>query len=607
MYFREGVPLYSTVQRDVLYTNRHFLQRDPVELPVGELAPSTMSRPVSSITVSVMEHLEAKELDGSDAMLIATSGDELIDQLADVLSFGLNSIFSRDGELVRRLVPDSLEDSSRRRGAARLFQDTFDPHRFVPDAELDEFRHFMSQLLALQRSHFEAAMRAIKRIVRAMQLAVDDPTVAYVDLVAALESLSGGTDAPAPTWERFDDRKRRLIDDALKGADAELAERVRQAVMEAERAGAKARYVAFVMSNISPDYFRTEATGAPLPVRGADLERAVKLAYDVRSGNVHSLEELPPEAWVLGESAETVSPPDMETMLSLQGLGRLARHVVRNYVDRAPVGVDETFNWRANLPGQLRLLPAPQYWVWNAAGFDRARAGQYFSGFVTLLPADPGVPDMRAVLERIEELAPGTADGLAKTFMVGIYALWHRLLPPDVHRPHPERLLAKHGRVLHRVDVPSFVVGFLSNEMPEWTDDEWLALATERRAERAERSHLELPAGMDAALQVTAAEALMKAGRTGEAQKLAAFAVDELPGNEMLMTWEDRLANGEIIELDAAALLGREPSADEAETPTAGDGAPPQAESGEEPGDDRGDTDRQDGERPDEEADGPDK
>ena len=180
MYFREGVPLHSNVQRDVLYTNRDFLRRDPVELPVGELAPSTMFRPVSPITVSVTEHLEARKLDGSDATLIATSGDELIDQLADVLSFGLNSIFSRDRDLVQRLVPGSLASRS---SASTLFQDTFDPHRFVPDSELDEFRSFMSQLLALKRSHFEAAMRAIRRIVRAMQLAVDDATVAYVDVV----------------------------------------------------------------------------------------------------------------------------------------------------------------------------------------------------------------------------------------------------------------------------------------------------------------------------------------------------------------------------------------------------------------------------------------
>ena len=120
----------------------------------------------------------------------------------------------------------------------------------------------MTKLLVLKRSHFEAAMRAMRRIVRATQIAVDDPTVAYVDLVAALESLSDGTNAPAPTWDRMDSRKRKLIEEALVGADPEVAERVRKAVMEAERLGAKSRFVAFVMHHVLPDYFRGEAADA---------------------------------------------------------------------------------------------------------------------------------------------------------------------------------------------------------------------------------------------------------------------------------------------------------------------------------------------------------
>lgn len=559
MYFREGVPLHSTVQRAVLYTNRNFLRTDLVELPVGELAPSTTVGAVSTVTLSVTEHLEAELPDGERSTHIATSGIELIDQLADVLSFGLNSVFSRDSELVRKLVPSSL-DGSRHSSASKLFPTTFEPHRFVPDVELDELRRFMTRLLSLKRSHYEAAMRAIRRIVRATQRAVDDPTVAYVDLVVALESLSEGTSAPSPTWDRLDTRKRRLLDEALEAADRRVAERVRRAVMEAERLGAKSRFVAFVMSNVSPEYFRTEAISAGLPIRGADLERALKLAYDVRSHNVHVLEDLPPEAWVVGKPAETVEPPGMGIMLTLEGLARLARHVVKSYVDRAPVEVDETFNWRASLPGLLRMRAAPQYWIWNADGFGHGSADRYFSGFVghladTFAGHHEGVTDMRAVLERIEELLPGTAEGPVKTLMVAIYTLWHHVLAPSDHRPRGASILAEHEHLLQQAEVPSFVVGFFSGQLPDWTDDQWLALASARRADRTERRHLELPAGFDAALQVMAAERLTEAGRIDEARTLARFAVEELPGNEPLMAWEAGLAIGDASELDLRALV----------------------------------------------------
>jgi hypothetical protein len=62
MYFREGASLHSTVHRETLYTNRFFLPLGVVvQLPVGELAPSTGMMPVSIVTVSVTEHLEAEQ------------------------------------------------------------------------------------------------------------------------------------------------------------------------------------------------------------------------------------------------------------------------------------------------------------------------------------------------------------------------------------------------------------------------------------------------------------------------------------------------------------------------------------------------------------------
>lgn len=111
--------------------------------------------------------------------------------------------------------------------------------------------------------------------------------------------------------------------------------------------------------------------------------------------------------------------------------------------------------------------------------------------------------------------------------------------------------------------------------MPEWTNDQWHRLATDRMAQRLRRRHLALPASFDAALQVMAAERLMEAGRTDEAQVLARFAVEELPGNEPLMAWEAGLATGHVPDLDLRALvLQLEPGAQPQEEPTHGAGEP---------------------------------
>ncbi len=211
MYFREGVPLHSTTHREVLYTNCSFLRTGIIELPVGTLAPSSPVSAVSTVTASVIEHLEAEDPDGKPAMLVATGGLELIDDLGLVLSFGLNAVFSRNRDLVRRLVPDAIA-SDRHTQASNLFGRTFEAGRFVSSAELDHLRAFMDQLLALKRPPFEAAMRAIRRIIGATQRAADDPTLAYVDIVAALESLSVDVEGVPITWDRMDHQKRQLID-----------------------------------------------------------------------------------------------------------------------------------------------------------------------------------------------------------------------------------------------------------------------------------------------------------------------------------------------------------------------------------------------------------
>lgn len=577
MYFRKGVDLHTWTHREVLYTNRWVLPAELVTLPVGELLPSTSSSPVLPVTLTVTEYLEAEYPDGTPSMLIATGGHDLIDDLADVLSFKLDAVFHRDHDLVTRLVPTTT-NASRPSPAAKHFRRTFEPSRVVEEAELAELRSFFEHLLGLERSYFERAMRAVRRIVRATRRAAEDPTLAYVDLVAALESLSDDTEAASAPWEKLNGRVRQLVDHALEGAEPSQAEGVRKAVIEAERVGARSRFVGFVLSHISPAYYREEATDAVQPLAGAELERALKLAYDVRSRSVHSLEDLPPEAWELGDRGDTASPPGMGTMLSLEGFARLARHVVGNYVDRAPAGVDADFDWRASLPGQLRMRLAPQYWIWQTQGFGHASVPRYFAGFIEHMAEkasgnDEPIADMRAVLEKIEQMLPGTADGQVKTMMVAIYSLWHRLTADELHRPDPQLLLAENQASLERPSIHAFAVALLVGELAPWTTEELLALARERREERSRRAHLELPAKFDSALQVLAAERAQSNGREEEARELARFAVEDSPGDVQLMAWETDLNSGEYESLDIGALVFSFPARNEP-----GDTAEPQGD-----------------------------
>jgi hypothetical protein len=573
MYFRPGIRLYSTLQRSVLYTNREFLGKDEIDLPVGSLLPSSGYQPVKTITVSVTERLEAVLPDGTHDIRISSGGVELIDDLADVLSFALNAVFARDYDLVQRLLSSSRAHHGRSPVPSQL-RGTFDTHLVVTDGEIEDLRNFMTNLLALQRSAFTSAMKVIRRIVHAWQKAAEDPTIAYTDIVAALESLSADHQGvPAPTWENVDGRKRKILDAALEGADDRITDRVRQAVIDAERAGVKMRFTEFVLANVSPAYFREEAANAVRPIRGADLRRAVRLAYDTRSGSVHSLTGLPPEAWVFIDGADTVSPPGTGTMLSLEGLSRLARHVVRAYISSAPTGIDVTFNWREAVPGQIKARLAPEYWVWTPHGLTNDTAAMYLEAFIQHLTdvkagRHAGVADMNDVLARIERLVPSMAASAARTAMIALYVLWHRNLPAENHRGDAEAFITEYQSALDAPSVVAFATGLLTDRLPNWESDQWLALATDRRNERGKKSTQSLPAPLDAALMVIAAAESHAMGRMDLAVQFAGWAVEEIPGNHALCAWETSISTPHPTAIDLRVLVcGAEPESDAATPP----------------------------------------
>lgn len=387
-----------------------------------------------------------------------------------------------------------------------------------------------------------------------------------------METLANPDLATPITWDRYDPTKRKIIDPVLARADPDLAEEVRVAILEADSVGAKRRFVVSTMARVSPSYYRSEASGVVRPPQGPDLERLLGVTYDIRSRRSHVLQDLGPEAWAYSDGAETVFEPTYQRILTLAGLWRLVRHVVRHYVANTPKPDPEPYDYRPELPGVVQMILAPQYWIGKTAGFDQKTAPARFEGVVEALTnwlADDenGGFNLTPVVERIERLVPGLADSDAKTAMVGIYALWHSWTDPEKdHRPNAADFLRKYGPCL---DVPSpiaFTVGLLSKRgMPDWSGEQLVELATTRRAERGRGKGVPLPATVDATIQVQAADQLEAADRHDEAVVFAANAIEGSPGYEPLMRWDERLLAGDHdSNFDWRPLiLGRPPNEDE--------------------------------------------
>lgn len=392
MYFR-NVPVNEMLHRAVFYTNGWTFSTDPIVLPVGRLLFTSAPSAVTAVTLEALERLEAVRPDGQPELLIATGGTELLDDAAAVFAFALNVTCSRNAALVERLVPPTLGTRPSNQPSS-ILRRTFDPQVYLLPGDLDEAREFCTKLLALSRKNFEAAMRAIRRVVDATYRVSDDPSLAYTLFIAALESLAQLVTSPDNTrnWETYDGRKRKIIDAAVADLRFEQAAKVRDAILATDQLSLARRFRAFTIDNIDPSFYRLEAESAQRPIRAHDLPNALDVAYRFRSRNVHALEVLAPELWAVSDRADTIKF-EGRPLFSLEGLNRLSRHVIKVFVERSPTDLDPDFNYREHLPGVVRMELAPQYWIGNADGFHPRAASALLKGFLDLLLevlADPG-------------------------------------------------------------------------------------------------------------------------------------------------------------------------------------------------------------------------
>lgn len=550
-FFRPGVELNEHIHRRTLYTNAWFANPKPIVLPVGTFTGSTERADVSSVMLEAIDRLESETWSGVNDFLVATNGDDLIDDIAYVATFSLNRTFSRRYDQVQRLVPP--EGLPRRHhSAARLIPHLFDPAQIIHEGEWALLMRFMTDLIALQREDFARVLRVIRSTVDATRTAIDDPTGAYTDIVAALESLGErGLTMTATTWDRYDPRKRGILDAALEGVDDNVASRVKAAILEADRSGLKRRFVTSTIARVSPSYYRDEAVGAVRPARATDLERMLSIAYDIRSRRSHVLQDLGDEAWIFADGAETTFEGKYERILTLAGLWRLTRHVIRRFVEDVPKAKPEPWDYRVALPGQIQAQLAPQYWIGHANGFNAETAPRWFNGaadaMISWLSSDRREGfSLDEVCKKIEDSVPKLPVGDSTTTMVAIYVLWHEWLHPEDHRPSARAFIGHHAACLALPTPVAFAVGLLSNrELPTWTPDDWAEMASNRHDARSRGKETPLPAAIDTLIQLEAADQLEAAGRHEEAIVFAANAVEGTPGNEDLIAWEKSLLSGD--------------------------------------------------------------
>jgi hypothetical protein len=552
---------YETLRRAIYYTNyRIFRQDEPIETQAGSLQSVIGAHGLGALTCEIIERIEKMPGGPYSGEVIATGGDTLINDFAAIVSFALNVTCTTDLELARRLVanerPSLGTDLVPQKYVPRMFDRAVD---WQP-GDAESLQRFVSDLMALERKSYEGAMRAIRRYVIGAHRISDDVNLAYALFVMSIESLAQKFDGFEPAWDDYDQNKRQRIDEALGETLEPVANKVRACVLANEHVAIARRFREFALAHVGPGFFREESQTAVNAVSRPDLSIALKQAYSIRSGYVHHLKDIPRLLLVgIGGFHETMVV-DGQPALTFAGLARVARHVIKTFVARAPKTETEEFDWRMDLPGKLTMQMAPQYWIGNPQGFDATTAQQYlvaFVGQIVGLLSQPSaqLTDIRPVLEKVEALVPGLAKPTQRLPMLTLYFLFNFFAPEGFRSAEYLNLLEKYKSDFETPSIISLAAQMLTDQNPDWPLSVMEELYARYFRERHYASTLDLGRILEAAFTLRLAEQNRVAGDFTRARELIAFAVETCPGRMGLLSFETLSQMDDLTEICWRAIL----------------------------------------------------
>ena len=547
---------FKTTHRGTFYTNYLTVGHGALETSVGSLYMAIGFNGLGSFNHEVLERIEGTIEEG---VMISTGGTELVEDFATVISFILNIICHPDPDLVRRLTGPT-EDEHKRRTRPRSYLSRVFDLRLTPNpTDADILNRFITSLIGLKRRDYEAVIRAIRRYVTATHRIAEETDLAYSLFVMSVEALAQATEPPIASWLEYDEGKRRRVDAALRGVAADGASRVRAAILQNEHVAIARKFRAFTTDHLSPSFFRDEAVGVVRPIARPDLNVLLKRSYDLRSAYVHRLEGLPKILVPPFDLGETTLADDLPT-LTFEGLARLARHVIFQFVERSAKVKKEDFHWRSALPNIVNMKLDSKYWICNPDGYEPKLARLWLHNFLlqistTIANKQKPLPDLSKVLDKIEFLLSDTVKLEYRRPMLALYELFSRLFPRR-ERPLRVDLLRRFNKDFKSPSVEELSVYLVTETSTPWTLVEVDTLHETYFNQKYQKSHLAMGHLLEMVFTLRLAEWHREAGNEARTRALVVFAVEASPGHGGLQALEQDVRYGPLAPINAREILG---------------------------------------------------
>ena len=513
-------------RKGVIYSNLNLGAFERFSTRIGTLVSLESSHTPAALGYEMTEYMEAA--DQAPGVLVSRAMAAYIGDFADVASFSLQVICSPDVHIAERLLhqrhrPGDYPPTER---LARFY----DASVRVTEPELLAFEQFADQLIDLPRTNYLAVIQAIRTYVAAVHRMSDDLNLAYTLLVMCIESLAQKFDGHEATWVDIPDQKRAGVDEALANVSEQDAQKVREAVLEVIHPRLGFRFVQFIMAHLPTEYFSVQADAQKYPIGRRDLEAALQNLYGVRSSYVHTLKPLTKEFLHFASHRETWED-DGKLTFTFQGLFRLVRAVIIEFVRKAPKIEHEPCNYESDNPSLLRLRVAPQHWIYDPAGFEAQSSRRYFQGLVELLDQclveypNRKLHRPNQIIDKGLSIQPQMSEGQNVPFL----ALWWLSSAYLGHDPERRAYTENEVELLNKPSVDSLITQTLIGSDSEWTPTVHQLQLDRYYTQRYKSSGIRVPTNVEACMALTLAERHRREGEMSSALEALTSAAENFP------------------------------------------------------------------------------
>lgn len=534
----------------VIYTNLSIFTEEKICTAAGSFLPSNSLSDPMTLFYEFNEKIEKQEIGPG---VIASHGiSSYISDFSTILSFALNCIATPDHDLATRL-------KSNKRGLLtslspyKVISRFFDPEIIARNEDIEYFVTFVEHLLGLDRKTYLGVMRAIRTFVTGMHRVGDDLELAYTLIVASIESLAQDFDEFETSWGDLPDIKRSKYDLALENADEDLKENVKTTIIELEHTALSRRFKMFAKKHLVDSFFREETVGVTVPIAKSDLNEGLKHAYIARSKYIHNLRELPRLLKRSGTTSE-ISIIENKTWFTLQGLSRLARHIITEFIYRQPTFESQEYEYFLECAGIMQAPMAPQYWIYETENFDPKSAPKRLEGFLQQLchhwlnPEDSNITNMTSFLLFLEKKIMRIKKQFRNQLFL-LYSIFNGFLPEDKQLKGLKGSIESLKKDLEEPSSEALVYNIIFQKLPTWEIPIHKNAINEYFQKRHNKTSFRVPRLLEAGFHLSLAERYRQEKDYDNARGCISSAVENYPESQNLRIFEAQFSSNVELEI----------------------------------------------------------